>query len=473
MSISFTLNGVLRSLPAETPPAMTLLDWLRGPAGLTGTKEGCAEGDCGACTVVIEAPDGARAPINACLMTLGQAHGLALRSIEGLSTPDGAPHPLQAAMLAAEATQCGFCTPGIVMSLYAHARMGGDPHEALAGNLCRCTGYRPILDALAALPVGEQTTPTSPATDITAFGPPEHRFFLPRRLEEALSLKREYPEAWILAGGTDLGLRFSEHRDNPATIICLRDVAELRGISAGPGGLSVGAAEPYAALLDLIADDPDFAAFAGLLRRLGSRQIRALGTLGGNLGTASPIGDALPPLLALGARLSVVGQDGARDIAVEDFLLGYRRNALRADEMIARVFIPRPAPGAIFAAEKLSRRHDQDISAIGLSVLLERDGGVITRARIAHGGCGPMAARAPEAEAVLQGAPFTEAQAHAAGRALARAITPMDDLRGSAEYRRVAARNLLLRLFWREMRPDAAAEIMALPTPHAPRFIAP
>jgi xanthine dehydrogenase small subunit len=154
MSITFTLNGELRRLPAETPPAMTLLDWLRG-AGLTGTKEGCAEGDCGACTVVIEAPDGARAPVNACLMTLGQAHGLALRGVEGLSAPDGAPHPVQAAMLAAEATQCGFCTPGIVMSLYAHARMGGDAHEALAGNLCRCTGYRPILDAMDALPAAE------------------------------------------------------------------------------------------------------------------------------------------------------------------------------------------------------------------------------------------------------------------------------------------------------------------------------
>ena len=472
MFITFTLNGELRRLPAETPPAMTLLDWLRA-AALTGTKEGCAEGDCGACTVVIEAPDGARAPVNACLMTLGQGHGLALRSVEGLSAPDGAPHPVQAAMLAAEATQCGFCTPGIVMSLYAHARMGGDAHEALAGNLCRCTGYRPILDAMAALPVAEDAAPLCPATDVTGFGPPEHRFFLPRSLDETLRLRREHPGAWILAGGTDLGLRFSEHRENPGSIICLRDVAELRGMTAGPEGLSVGAAEPYAGLLDHMAGDADFAAFAGLLRRLGSRQIRALGTLGGNLGTASPIGDALPPLLALGARLSLAGPGGTREVAVEDFLLGYRRNALGAEEVIARVFIPRPTPGAIFAAEKLSRRHDQDISAIGLSVLRERDGDVITHARIAHGGCGPMAARAPEAEAVLEGAAFTEAQARAAGEALARAITPMDDLRGTAEYRRVASRNLMLRLYWRAARPDAAAEIMALPTPHAPRFIAP
>jgi xanthine dehydrogenase small subunit len=197
-------------------------------------------------------------------MTLGQAHGLALRSVEGLSTPDGAPHPVQAAMLAAEATQCGFCTPGIVMSLYAHARMGGDAHEALAGNLCRCTGYRPILDAMAVLPAAEEHAPSCPVTDVTALGPPEHRFFLPRSLAEVLALRRENPGAWLLAGGTDLGLRFSEHRDNPAAIICLRDVAELRGMSAGPAGLSVGAAEPYAALLDLIADDRDFAGFAGL-----------------------------------------------------------------------------------------------------------------------------------------------------------------------------------------------------------------
>jgi xanthine dehydrogenase small subunit len=323
------------------------------------------------------------------------------------------------------------------------------------------------------LPPAEDTAPPCPATDVTAFGPPEHRFFLPRSLDETLALRRDHPGAWLLAGGTDLGLRFSEHRENPAAIICLRDVAELRGIEAGEKGLSVGAAEPYAALLEVIADDAAFAGFAGLLRRLGSRQIRALGTLGGNLGTASPIGDALPPLLALGARLTLAGPDGARDMAVEDFLLGYRRNALGVGEVIARVFIPRPARGAIFAAEKLSRRHDQDISAIGLAVLLERDGAVITRARIAHGGCGPMAARAPEAEAVLQGAPFTEAQARAAGDVLAQAISPMDDLRGTAEYRRAAVRNLLLRLYWREAQPDAATEIMALPTPHAPRFIAP
>lgn len=472
MSITFTLNGTLRHLPTETPPATTLLDWLRA-AGLTGTKEGCAEGDCGACTVVIEAPDGARAPVNACLMTLGQAHGLALRSVEGLAGADGTAHPVQAAMLAAEATQCGFCTPGIVMSLYAHARMGGDPHEALAGNLCRCTGYRPILDAVAALTAADEAPTACPIPDGTALGPSAHRFFLPRSLGETLALRRAHPDAWLLAGGTDLGLRFSEHRENPAAIICLRDVAELRGIEAGPEGFSVGAAEPYAALLDHMAGDAAFAAFAGLLRRLGSRQIRAMGTLGGNLGTASPIGDALPPLLALGARLSLAGPNGARDLAVEDFLLGYRRNALGAHEVITRIFIPRPAPDAIFAAEKLSRRHDQDISAIGLSLLLERDGDVITRARIAHGGCGPMAARAPEAEAVLEGAAFTEAQARAAGEALARAITPMDDLRGTAEYRRVAARNLLLRLYWRVAQPNAAAEIMAMAAPHAPRFIAP
>ena len=472
MSITFTLNGALRSLPAETPPARTLLDWLRA-AGLTGTKEGCAEGDCGACTVVIEAPDGARQPVNACLMTLGQAHGLAIRTVEGLAGAEGAPHPVQAAMLAAEATQCGFCTPGIVMSLYAHVRQGGDVHEAMAGNLCRCTGYRPILDAAAALPGAAEAPPAPIGAFARALGPESHRFFLPESLDQALALRRAHPDAWLLAGGTDLGLRFSEHRENPAAIICLRDVAELRGIEAGPEGISVGAAEPYAALLDVMAGDATFEGFAGLLRRLGSRQIRALGTLGGNLGTASPIGDALPPLLALGARLTLAGPDGARDLSVEDFLLGYRRNALKPGEVIARVFIPRPAPGAIFAAEKLSRRHDQDISAIGLAVLLERDGAVITRARIAHGGCGPMAARAPEAEAVLQGAPFTEAQARAAGDALARAITPMDDLRGTAEYRRVAARNLLIRLYWRVAQPEAATEIMALAAPHAPRFIAP
>lgn len=460
--IRFTLNGQDTTLPAGASPTMTLLDWLRGPGALHGTKEGCAEGDCGACTVVIE--QGAeRTPVNACLMLLGQAAGRAIRTVEGL----GASHPVPRALAEHDGTQCGFCTPGIVMSAWAWTRKGGDPHEALAGNLCRCTGYRPILDAMGAMAddgAAAPAAPPAPADVSTA----TQRFLLPATLADAVALRVAHHQAWLLAGGTDLGLRVSEHREAPAEVICLLNVAELQALTVDAAGIIAGAAVPYARLLE--ACDDGFAPFAALLRRLGSRQIRGLGTLGGNLGTASPIGDALPPLIALGARVTLASPRGERSLAVEAFITGYRTNALAPDELIARVTIPRPPPGALLACEKLSKRHDQDIATVGLSVLLEFREGVVATARIAHGGCGPRAARAPNAEAALVGAPFDAAAADRAARALEAEVAPLSDLRGSANYRRIAAGNLLRRMALRQA--GVPGEVMGVPAPHAPRFVA-
>lgn len=467
--IRFTLNGREVTLPAGTSPTMTLLDWLRGPARLHGTKEGCAEGDCGACTIVLEHADGTRAPANACLMLLGQAAGQAIRTVEGLRAEDGSPHPVQQALAAHDGTQCGFCTPGIVMSAWAWSREGGDPHEALAGNLCRCTGYRPILDAMAVMTDDGAPPPFAhdPPGEI-ATG--DQRFFLPETVDAAVALRAAHPEAWLLAGGTDLGLRVSEHRERPAAVICLLNVPRLRRLEVTAAGIAAGAAAPYARLLDACAEDADFAPLAGLLRRLGSRQIRAMGTLGGNLGTASPIGDALPPLIALGARVLLASPHGQREMLVEDFITGYRSNALAPDEIIARIDIPRPPRGSLFACEKLSKRHDQDIATVGLSVLLTLRDGVVAEARIAHGGCGPRAARAPGAEAALVGARFDAAAADRGAQALEAEIAPLSDLRGSAEYRRMAAGNLLRRMALRG--PGIAGEVMALDAPHAPGFLA-
>ncbi|WP_083670300.1 xanthine dehydrogenase small subunit [Roseomonas gilardii] len=449
--IAFHLNDEPRHLPPELPPTTTLLDWLRGPAALTGTKEGCAEGDCGACTVVLEEPDGARVAVNSCLLTLGQIHGRRLRTVEGLRAPDGTAHPVQSTMAACNGTQCGFCTPGIVMSAWAHQTEGGDPHEALAGNLCRCTGYRPILEAFARLPAEPAVPPpgaTLPAAPLLESGP--QSFHRPASLAELVALRAAHPGAWLLAGGTDLGLRISEHREAPETTICTLAVPELAIAEVTPTGLRIGASLPYRRLLALCATEPGFAPLAGLLRRLGSRQIRGMGTLGGNLGTASPIGDALPPLLALGATLRLSSPEGEREMPVEQFLTGYRRNALKpTGEVIRDVFLPRPPDGALMACEKLSRRHDQDITAVGLSILLTRDGDRIATARIAHGGLGPQAARAPGAEAALAGAPFNEASFAAAAQALSAEIAPLDDLRASAAYRKRAAGNLLRRLWHR------------------------
>ncbi|QYU67471.1 FAD binding domain-containing protein [Leptolyngbya sp. 15MV] len=337
--IALTLNGQALTLPPGTSPTLSLLDWLRA-TGRTGTKEGCAEGDCGACTVVLEQPDGTRVPVNGCLTLLGQVHGRAVRTVEGLARA-GVPHPIQVAMAESDGTQCGFCTPGIVMAAWAHAREGGDVHEALAGNLCRCTGYRPIVEVFAGLSDdGDAPPPAQPAAS-ARFEAPGQIFHLPATMEELLALRAAHPEAWLLAGGTDLNLRVSDHREAPPAVICLLNVPALHAIEARDDALVIGAAVSYRRLLDLCRAERGFAPLAGLLARLGSRQIRGLGSLGGNLGTASPIGDALPPLVALGARVHLASRGGAREMPVERFLTGYRANALAPDEVLTAITLPR------------------------------------------------------------------------------------------------------------------------------------
>ncbi|MBU8539856.1 FAD binding domain-containing protein [Falsiroseomonas tokyonensis] len=458
-AIAFVLNGRQVSLPPGTSPTLTLLDWLRGPAVLPGTKEGCAEGDCGACTVVLEGTEGARTPINACLALLGQMHGQAIRTVEGLRGADGGPHPIQRAMAESDGTQCGFCTPGIVMTAWAHAREGGEVHEALAGNLCRCTGYRPILEVFAGLADDCGAAPDLPAPEAVRFEAPGQVFHRPVTLEALLALRAAHPEAWLLAGGTDLGLRVSDHRERPAEVICLLGVPELHALRATPDAIETGAAVSYARLLALFRQEPGFAPFATLLARLGSRQIRGLGTLGGNLGTASPIGDALPPLLALGAQVTLASVRGRRVLAVEDFLKGYRVNDLAADEVVVSVTLPRPAPGELFVCEKVSKRHDQDIATVGAAFRLRLEGERVAEAVLAFGGVGPMAARARRAEAALRGRRLDAAALAAAAEALAEDIAPQSDWRGSAAYRLMVAQGLLRRLQLRAAQPDLALDV--------------
>jgi xanthine dehydrogenase small subunit len=467
--IRFKLNGKAVRLAAGTSPTLSLLDWLRAEARLTGTKEGCAEGDCGACTVTIEDADGSRVPVNGCITLLGQLHGRHVTTVEGL----GGATAVQRLMAESDGTQCGFCTPGIVMALHAFAQEGGDVHEALAGNLCRCTGYRPILDAMAEIPreaAGRQEE-APPAASAT-FAAPGQVFHLPASLDEALALRAALPGAWLLAGGTDLGLFVSEHRQRPPAVICLLNVRELHSVQSGPEGLTIGAAVPYRRLAALCGAEEGFAALRPYLGRLGSRQIRALGTVGGNLGTASPIGDMLPVLLALGGHVSVASVRGHRRLPVEDFLLDYRRTALAADEIIVAVSLPRPAGGALFSAEKLSRRHDQDISAVSLAAVIGVEDGAVASARIAFGGMAATARRGRSVEAALIGQPWTEASVIAAAEHLAQDVAPLSDWRGSAEYRLQAAKGLLRRVFWRDRLPDQPAEVMALSVAHAPGFIA-
>jgi len=465
--IRFSLNDQPVELSGVSPMT-TLLDWLREQRGLKGTKEGCAEGDCGACTVVLERGDGSkgggkREAINACIALLGQLDGQAIRTVEGLrgqgSGKDGDPHPVQVAMAEADATQCGFCTPGFVMSAYAFAS-GGEAaeletiHDALAGNLCRCTGYRPIVEAMRRVAglAGEPVTPRPERTASVAF---DGVFFAPRSLSELVALRARHPEALLLAGATDLGLLASRARKPPKSVIHVVHVPELTAIDDGKEEITIGAAVTYAQAMPVLI--AAFPALRPYLARLGSRQIRTLGTIGGNIGTASPIGDMPPVLLALETRLKLVSLRGARELPLEEFFLDYRRTALAPDEVIQGLTLPRLRPGDHFFCDKVSKRRDQDISTVAGAYRLRIKHGKVEEARLAFGGMAAIPKRASQAETALLKDGFDAARA-----ALPRDFKPLDDWRGSAEYRLQVAINLLRRLEHRLADPARPVEVEAL-----------
>jgi xanthine dehydrogenase small subunit len=456
-SLSFQLNGqkkTVDSLPATT----TVLEWLRLEAGLTGTKEGCAEGDCGACTVALarREDDGTHwRAVNSCLLTLGQIDGLSIRTVEGLANPDGTLHPVQQAMVETDGTQCGFCSPGFVMSMFAFAE-GGEPgeddliHEAIAGNLCRCTGYRPIVDACRE--IAGKSGSFDPADGLLppeqvseSYGGSESLFLAPKSSMELAEMMDRHPDAWLLSGGTDIGLEFSKKGAKPEAVISLARVGELRRIELNDEGLTFGAAVTYTELLPHLDDIAP--AFGQLVRRIGSRQIRNLGSIGGNIVTASPIGDTAPCLMALEATVTIAGLKGRRTLPLTSFITGYRQTALEAGEFVESIHIPRPAPDAVFAAYKISRRFDQDISAVVAAFLLERDGDRVTGFRAAYGGVGPVTLRAAGLEAVVNGSDWDMDTITRAKAAVAEDISPIDDFRATAEYRRRIAANLLERFF--------------------------
>jgi xanthine dehydrogenase small subunit len=456
--ISFVLNDQPVELSGVSPMT-TLLDWLRDHRGLKGTKEGCAEGDCGACTVVLERADGRREAMNSCIVMLGQIDGQAVRTVEGLLGKDGAPHPVQVALAEADATQCGFCTPGFVMSAYAFAAGGETPdletiHDALAGNLCRCTGYRPIVEAMTRV-VGVAIEPPGLAAKRTASAAFDGIFFAPRSLAELMTVRAAHPEALLLAGGTDLGLLASRSRKPPASVIHVAHVPELAAIRDDERQITIGAAVTYAEAMPVLI--AAFPALRPYLARLGSRQIRTMGTIGGNLGTASPIGDMPPVLLALETKLRLVSTRGSRELPLEQFFLGYRETALAPDEVIESISLPKLRRGEVFHCDKVSKRRDQDISTVAGAYRIHIQGGGIEGARLAFGGMAAIPKRASHAEAVLLKDGFAVAAA-----ALAQDFQPIDDWRGTASYRQTVAANLLRRLELRIAEPLQAVEIEAL-----------
>ena len=455
--LRFTLNDQPVEI-ADLSPMTTVLDWLREHRGLRGTKEGCAEGDCGACTVVLER-DGRREAVNSCIALLGQLDGLSVRTVEGLSGPGGTPHPVQTAMAEADATQCGFCTPGFVMSAFAFAAGGekAEPdaiHEALAGNLCRCTGYRPIVEAMTRV-AGVAIEPAPSVERRVTSAVFDGAFHAPRSLQELLKLRAAHPEAALLAGGTDLGLLVGHQRKPPKAIIHLAHVPELVAVSSDKEEITLGAAVTYSQAMPVLAKA--YPALRPYLSRLGSRQIRNLGTIGGNVGNASPIGDMPPVLIALEATVTLASARGMRDLPLEKFFQDYRKTALAPDEVILSLSMPRLWPGEVFFCDKVSKRRDQDISTVAAGYRLRLKNGRIEDVRIAFGGMAATPKRAPNAEAALLNDGFA-----AAAAAIPKDFQPIDDWRGTGAYRLQVAANLLRRLELRIAAPTRALEVEAL-----------
>ena len=455
-ALRFRLNGVACS-EHDAPPGMTVLDYLRGVKRLTGTKEGCAEGDCGACTVAFKRPRSDKyEAVNSCLMLLPQIDGASLLTVEGLAGPDGALHPVQQALMETDGTQCGFCTPGFVMAMVAF-QQGGEKatdeniHEALAGNLCRCTGYRPIVDACRKI-AGRQADSSRADAEAEIAKPTldneyshgDQRFFAPQKMETLLNLLKWLPDATLLGGGTDLGLLASKERKPPPIVVSTAGVPELKRIEMTDGWLALGGAVTYTEILPHL--DRAFSAFGALVRRIGLRQIRNLGTIAGNIATASPIGDTLPCLIALEATVTLRSGSGTREMQVEDFITGYRTTALAKGELIEQVQIPRLDPGQKFFAYKLSKRFDQDISAVIAAYRLAVANGKLSRLRAAYGGMAATPKRATTVEAALIGKPWVPKSLASIDSAVASDFAPMEDQRASAAYRLRAAANLLRRL---------------------------
>lgn len=466
-SVRFLLGDRIETVAAPDPTT-TVLQWLRRN-GRIGTKEGCAEGDCGACTVVLGEPSGGTVryrAVNACILFLPMLDGRQLLTVEDLEGPGGVLHPVQQAMLDAHASQCGFCTPGFAMSLFAlfHDAADGPADEeaiqdALAGNLCRCTGYRPILDAARRVGGGGTDRFAAHAGDAAArlaaigrdrglsYRAPDGRsWHAPRSLAElarlAASRPDAWPDAWLVAGATDVGLWVTKQHRRADTLIWLGEVRELREVAERDGWLEIGAAATYRQAFPAIT--ARWPGFGALLGRLGSAQIRNSGTIGGNVANASPIGDSMPALIALGARVVLNAGEAARELPLEDFFLGYRKTALAAGEILERVRVPLAGP-THFATYKVSKRRDQDISAVAAGFALRLDGGIVAEARLAFGGMAAVPARAPHAERALVGQPWTVDAARAAMAALDRDFQPLSDMRASAAYRMLVARNLLMR----------------------------
>ncbi len=465
-TVRFLLGRELVEL-ATVDPTMTVLDWLRIERRRTGTKEGCNEGDCGACTVVVARPEGERLAyraVNACIQFVATLDGCQLLTVEDLETEDGRLHPVQQAMVDRHGSQCGFCTPGFVMSMFALTRNaealpGGEAiDDALAGNLCRCTGYAPIVRAV------EQAYAAGPRDDALAAGAEEtlarlraladeetlvvgvggRRFIAPPTVDAlAVTLLAE-PDATIVAGCTDVGLWVTKQMRRLDPVVYLGRIEALRRIEETADAVVLGAGVSHSDAMAALA--PHYPDLGEMWRRFASVQIRNAGTLGGNIANGSPIGDGNPSLIAADATLQLRRGAERRSLPLEDFFVAYGKQDRRPGEFVESITVPKPAPGTRFRAYKISKRFDQDISAVMAGFRLRVEGGTVSDVRLAYGGMAATPRRAAAAEAAILGRPWTVATVEAAAEALGEDFHPISDMRASAGYRLAVARNLLRRL---------------------------
>ncbi|AWI58098.1 xanthine dehydrogenase small subunit [Sinorhizobium fredii] len=476
-SIRFILNDREVAL-SDVAPTDTLLDFLRLERRLTGTKEGCAEGDCGACTVLVGRLTGnseslVYETVNACIRFVGSLNATHVVTVEHLAASDGTLHPVQQAMIDFHGSQCGFCTPGIVMSLYGLWLTKDNPsraaiEKALQGNLCRCTGYEPIIRAAEAAAKERPSAVFDPitrtretvaarlkalrATETIVIGKGEDCLIVPADTAGLATVLAEHPAATIVAGATDVGLWVTKQMRpiNPAVFI--NGIAELQKIESSEAGLTIGAGVSYTAAFEALVAYPTFGA---LLDRIGGEQVRNMGTIGGNIANGSPIGDSPPPLIALGATVTLRSKDGTRPLPLEDFFIAYGKQDRRPGEFLESIFVPALPAGDRFAAYKVTKRRDEDISALLGAFRISLEGDRVKTARIAFGGMAATPKRAKAVEAALLGQPWTEDTVRSAQTAFETDFQPIDDWRATSAYRMLAAKNLLMRFFLESIGEEA------------------
>lgn len=435
--LTFLLNG--ETVEAEVGATETLLDFLRERQGLTGTKEGCNEGDCGACSVIVTGDDGVARAMNSCILFMGQLSGRAVRTVEGVSGPDGTLHPVQSAMVDLHGSQCGFCTPGFITTMAAAHKNGATDHETqLAGNLCRCTGYAPIIRAAQAAENSDVPDWMSEAS--VASTPP---YPMPQSSDALAAWYKANPNGTLIAGGTDIGLWVTKRLMSLDNIAFLGRCTDLQQITSTDAGLRIGAACSITQVLNAVR--VSYPSLAEMLRRFGSTQVRNAATIGGNIANGSPIGDGPPALIALGAILHLRCGDTRRDIPLEDYFISYGKQDRALGEFVEAVTIPNQQDS--LRCYKLSKRFDQDISALCGCFNIVVEGGSITSARVAFGGMAATPQRASAVEAALIGNAWSEDNIEAALPAFEADYTPMSDMRASSQYRLQAAKNMLRRAY--------------------------